>query len=112
MSIIKMILIGSVLFGISACSTYPSKFRCPETKGIGCTMLSEINQRIDSGEIEEIYACDKVCKSRDGKCSKGIKCHCNKRSYPSLSSGDFNQAKKNTDNAPKEYEDNEYWYFR
>lgn len=50
----KMIL-SIALISLSGCSTYPSRFQCGDAKGLGCTMLSEVDRQIDSGEIERIY---------------------------------------------------------
>jgi hypothetical protein len=50
----KIILLVIVIT-LSGCSTYPSRFRCGDAKGLGCTMLSEVDRQIDTGEIERIY---------------------------------------------------------
>jgi hypothetical protein len=53
---------------LSSCSTYSGKFACGDSKGANCVMLSEVDKRIDSGEIEEVYKEKKCsgdkCKSR------------------------------------------------
>ncbi len=56
-----------VLIGLSGCSTYPNKFKCGDARGLGCTMLRDVDTQIDSGKIEEVYKKDKKCRSR--KCS-------------------------------------------
>ena len=53
-----------ISFTIASCSTYPSKFKCGDAKGLGCTMLSEVDRQIDSGKIEQVY---KKCKG--SKCN-------------------------------------------
>ena len=42
-------------FTITSCSTYPNKFKCGDARGLGCTMLHEVDKQIDSGQIEEAY---------------------------------------------------------
>ena len=51
---------------ITSCSTYSNKFNCKEAKGLGCTMLHQIDQQIDSGQIEEVYKQNnqKNCKGK------------------------------------------------
>lgn len=105
----KRIVVFSLLaLHLNACSTYPSKFRCPETKGLGCTMLSEIDRKIDNGEIEEIYGgCCHECRGgKNRKCKKG-KCN-----YPKVKSSNWHKVKKNNDQELDEYEDQDYWYFK
>ena len=51
-------------FAITSCSTYPSKFKCGDARGLGCTMLHEVDKQIDSGQIEEVYK----GKNKDKKC--------------------------------------------
>lgn len=54
------------LITISGCSTYSSKFKCSEARGLGCTMIRDIDQQIDSGQIEEAYKNkNKKCRGRD-----------------------------------------------
>ncbi len=57
------ILLLLCVFGISACSTYPNKFKCGDARGLGCTMLREVDMQIDSGKIEEAYKDKKKCYS-------------------------------------------------
>lgn len=47
---------------LTSCAGYSSKLECPNAKGLGCTMLREVDQKIDSGEIEEAYKDKKKCK--------------------------------------------------
>lgn len=58
--VLGLLLIVSPI--ITGCSTYPSKFRCGEAKGLGCTMLSVIDKQIDSGQIEEAYVDEAIYK--------------------------------------------------
>ena len=51
-------------FTITSCSTYPNKFKCGDARGLGCTMLHEVDKQIDSGQIEEAYK----DKNKDKKC--------------------------------------------
>lgn len=51
-------------FTITSCSTYPNKFKCGDARGLGCTMLHEVDKQIDSGQIEEVYK----GKNKDKKC--------------------------------------------
>lgn len=87
----RIIKVCLVLLLVSGCSTYPSKFKCGDARGLGCTMLSEIDRQIDSGEIEEVYQ-DKKCKG--SSCLK-------KKNTPGL-------ALKNQDRAEIYYEDDSY----
>ena len=67
---LTMILIAS--FSIASCSTYPSRFKCGDAKGLGCTMLHEVDAQIDSGQIEEAYKIKS--KTKDKKCKSGGLC--------------------------------------
>lgn len=61
----KTILLLILLVVMGGCSTYPNKFKCDDARGLGCTMLSEVDKQIDSGQIAEAY--------KKKKCS-GDKC--------------------------------------
>jgi hypothetical protein len=65
--ITRAIVLLLTVFSMSACSTYPSKFKCGDAKGLGCTMLAEVDKQIDSGKIAEAYKDKKKC--RGNKCS-------------------------------------------
>ena len=39
----------------TACSNYSSKFECGVSRGVNCMMLRNIDNQIDSGEIERSY---------------------------------------------------------
>ena len=59
----KLLVITSLLMTssmLSSCSIYSSGFNCPDSKGARCVMLSQVDNMIDSGEIETIYL-DKYC---------------------------------------------------
>ena len=51
-AITRMVILSSIL---SSCAVYPNKFKCSDAKGSPCTMLRDIDRKIDSGEIEEAY---------------------------------------------------------
>lgn len=63
---IKVVILVAILISLAGCSTYPNKFKCGDARGLGCTMLSEVDKQIDSGKIEQIY--------KEKKCKRG---HCN-----------------------------------
>lgn len=52
---------------LNGCSVYSGKFTCGDSRGAPCVMLSEVDKKINSGEIVEIYK-DRKCKG--GKCYK------------------------------------------
>jgi hypothetical protein len=58
--------IAFMAISLTGCSTYPSKFKCGDTRGLGCTMLRDVDTQIDSGKIEEAYSTKKKC--RGGAC--------------------------------------------
>ncbi len=64
----RLFWVISILTSLSACSTYPNKFRCGDAKGLGCTMLRDVDAQIDSGQIEEAYKDKKEC--RGGICKR------------------------------------------
>lgn len=47
---------------LSGCSTYPNKFKCGDAKGLGCTMLRDVDTQIKSGQIDEAYKTNKSCR--------------------------------------------------
>lgn len=55
-----------LLVAISGCGTYSNKWKCHDAKGLFCEMLSSVDEKIDSGEIEEVYS---NCRGKN--CSKG-----------------------------------------
>ncbi len=78
MSLVALLLLTS-------CSTYSGKFACGDSRGANCVMLSEVDKRIDSGEIEEVYK-DKKCSG--GKCKAKAK----EEAEPSLKSNQSHTA--------------------
>ena len=48
---------------LSSCAVYSTGFNCADSKGARCMMLSEVDRRVNSGEIETVYL-DKKCKGR------------------------------------------------
>ena len=66
---IRQVGIFIPLFLLSSCAIYSTGFNCADSRGAPCVMLSEIDRRVDSGEIETVYL-DKKCKGR--ACNKEI----------------------------------------
>ena len=54
---------------LSSCAVYSTGLNCADSKGARCVMLSEVDRRVDSGEIETVYL-DKKCKGK--ACNKEI----------------------------------------
>ncbi len=53
---------------LSSCSSYSSKFPCPEARGVICTPLRVVDEMISTGRIEEVdidhkkqKQCGKIC---------------------------------------------------
>lgn len=65
--IISKTILSLALLTLTACSTYPNKFKCGDAKGLGCTMLREVDTQIRSGKIDEAYKLKKKCSG--GNCS-------------------------------------------
>lgn len=63
----RIIIVLLVSFSIVSCSTYPNKFKCGDARGLGCTMLHEVDKQIDSGRIEEAYKDENKNKKCRGK---------------------------------------------
>jgi len=59
-----VVTLAFMLISLVGCSTYPNKFKCGDARGLGCTMLRDVDTQIDSGKIEEAYAPKKKCKGR------------------------------------------------
>lgn len=53
-----------IVFILSSCSSYSSKFVCNDSRGMPCTMMRSIDKKIDSGEIDKAY----VSKCKGQKC--------------------------------------------
>ena len=64
-----LLLTWVIVASLSGCSTYPNKFKCGDAKGLGCTMLREVDTQIDSGRIEEAYKTKKECRGDTCKSS-------------------------------------------
>jgi len=64
---VSVFILPLLLF--SSCAIYSTGFNCADSKGARCVMLSEIDRRVDSGEIETVYL-DKKCKGK--ACNKEI----------------------------------------
>jgi hypothetical protein len=43
-----------LLFCLSGCATYSSKFACAESKGAYCTPLHKVEEMIATGEVETL----------------------------------------------------------
>jgi type IV conjugative transfer system lipoprotein TraV len=50
---IKVLMVGIVLFGFAGCSSYSSNFDCKPQKGFGCKSTSYVNEAIGSGYTPE-----------------------------------------------------------
>lgn len=70
---------------LGGCSSYSGKFACGDSIGANCVMLSEVDKRIDSGEIEESYK-DKRCS--DSRC----KSNANLEAWPTLKNNKTHKA--------------------
>lgn len=105
----KTISIIFILIGLSGCSTYPTKFKCGDARGVGCTMLSEIDRQITSGQIEEAYKDNK-------KSCRGRHCYSNKGQevdVPKLKASHNTKILTRADDEDVyEYEDSGYLYIK
>lgn len=64
--VMRSILLLLISLSIASCkSGYSGKFNCPDAKGLGCTMLAEVDKQIDSGKITEIYQDKAKCKGKN-----------------------------------------------
>ena len=43
----KILTVILVALSLTSCSTYPNKFECGDARGLGCTMLHEVDKQID-----------------------------------------------------------------
>ena len=66
---IRLLAIMLLMSCLSSCAVYSTGFNCADSKGARCVMLSEVDRRVDSGEIETVYL-DKKCKGK--ACNKEI----------------------------------------
>jgi len=107
--VIKFTLVLLSAVCISGCSTYPSKFKCGNAQGLGCTMLSEIDRQITSGQIEEAYK-DNKKRCRGRSCYSYLKEEIN---VPKLKAGHNTKILTRADDEDLyEYEDGEYLYIQ
>ena len=101
---LRQVSIFIPLFLLSSCAIYSTGFNCADSKGAPCVMLSEIDRRVDSGEIETVYL-DKKCKGR--ACNKEIS---------NVPKKDFNQIHKvkiiPIDDKLNEYQDGDDLYLK
>jgi hypothetical protein len=63
----RLIALSSLSIILSSCATYATGFNCSGGRGANCVMLSEVDQKVTSGEIETVYF-NKKCKS--GRCKE------------------------------------------
>jgi len=63
----RLLALSCLTLTLSSCATYSTGFNCSGGRGANCVMLSEVDQRVTSGEIETVYF-DKKCKS--GRCKE------------------------------------------
>ena len=63
----RLLISFSLALTLSSCAVYSAGFNCSGGRGAKCVMLSDIDQKISSGEIETVYS-DKKCKS--GRCKE------------------------------------------
>ena len=54
MEMFKKLMLLSLILNLAGCRSYSSSFSCPDARGLDCMSVSMVNQRIDSGEIEEV----------------------------------------------------------
>ena len=63
----RLLTLSCLTLTLSSCATYSTGFNCSGGRGANCVMLSEVDRRVTSGEIETVYF-DKKCKS--GRCKE------------------------------------------
>jgi hypothetical protein len=113
---IRAIVLLLTVFSISACSTYPSKFKCGDAKGLGCTMLAEVDKQIDSGKIAEAYKDKKRCRgsncsSLEGEAQLSLKSIDKAKSYKSEKKLNKNQLSIDNDDPSGILDDDDNLYF-
>lgn len=63
---LRIILLVTMLFSLSACGIYDSSFTCRDANGLYCLPLSIVDQKINSGEIVEVELKEREkCKGRN-----------------------------------------------
>ena len=75
---------------LQSCSTYNSSFSCSDARGLSCLPMSIVNQRIDSGEIEEVEMTS--CKGRNCKAKGMTQKDSNMRATPKLKMKEMHEA--------------------
>lgn len=113
---IRAIVLLLTVFSISACSTYPSKFKCGDAKGLGCTMLAEVDKQIDSGKIAEAYKDKKRCRgsncsSLEGEAQLSLKSIDKAKNYKSEKKLNKNQLSIDNDDPSGILDDDDNLYF-
>jgi hypothetical protein len=113
MQSILLLLIG---LSVASCSTYPSKFKCGDAKGLGCTMLREVDKQIDSGKIAEAYNDKKRCSgsncsSLEGEAQLSLKSIDKAKSYKSEKKSNKNQLSIDNDDPSGILDDDDNLYF-
>ena len=63
----RLLILSYLTLTLSSCATYATGFNCSGGRGANCVMLSEVDRKVTSGEIETVYF-DKKCK--EGKCKE------------------------------------------
>ena len=63
----RLLTLFCLTLTLSSCATYATGFNCSGGRGANCVMLSEVDRKVTSGEIETVYF-DKKCKG--GRCKE------------------------------------------
>ena len=63
----RLLTLSCLSLTLRSWATYATGFNCSGGRGANCVMLSEVDRRVTSGEIETVYF-DKKCKS--GRCKE------------------------------------------
>lgn len=89
---------------LSSCAIYSAGFNCPDSKGARCVMLSEVDKRVDSGEIETVYLTQK-CRGKSCKSENG--------NVPQKALNQIHKVKiMPTENGAEEYQDGDNLYLK
>jgi hypothetical protein len=101
---IRQIVILILPFLLSSCAVYSTGFNCPDSKGARCMMLSEVDVRVDSGEIENVYL---------GKKCRGKKCASETKDVPKKALNEVHKVKIiPTEEGVNEYQEGDDLYLR
>ena len=114
--ITRAIVLLLTVFSMSACSTYPNKFKCGDAKGLGCTMLREVDKQIDSGKIAEAYKDKKRCRgsncsSLEGEAQLSLKSIDKAKNYRSEKKSNKNKLSIDGDDLDGILDDDDNLYF-